>query len=140
MLGPPGGEIRNRRPGETVFPGTANLSWQSNFDRDTVAIDQQGVFTVVVRNSGTEAAGNARLTITLPKGSVSLVQASPLYKQTGETIAFEPRSIAAGKSETFTITFRGEQYGRAYFSAKLTADALGDRPLGAEKYVEVTRR
>ncbi|MBX3400124.1 MAG: DUF11 domain-containing protein [Gemmataceae bacterium] len=125
---------------ETVFPGTANLSWQSNFDRDTVAIDQQGVFTVVVRNSGTEAAGNARLTITLPKGSVSLVQASPLYKQTGETIAFEPRSIPAGKSETFTITFRGEQYGRAYFSAKLTADALGDRPLGAEKYVEVTRR
>jgi uncharacterized repeat protein (TIGR01451 family) len=125
---------------ETVFPGTAVLNWQSNFDRDTVLVDQQGVFTVVVRNSGTESAANARLTITLPKNSVSLVQASPLYKQTGETVTFEPRTIAAGKSETYTITFRGEQFGRAYFNAKLSADALGDRPLGAEKYVEVTRR
>jgi uncharacterized repeat protein (TIGR01451 family) len=125
---------------ETVFPGAAILHWQSSFDRDTVAIDQQGVFTVVVRNSGTEAAANARLSVVLPKGSVSLVQASPLYKQTGDTVSFDPRAIPAGKSETFTITFRGEQYGRAYFTAKLSADALGDRPLGAEKYVEVVRK
>lgn len=125
---------------ETVFQGTAILNWQTSFDRDTVAIDQQGIFTVVVRNSGTETAGNVRLNITLPKGSVSLVQASPNFKQTGEQIAFENRTIAAGKSETFTITFRGEQFGRAYFNAKLSADALGDRPLGAEKYVEIVRR
>lgn len=125
---------------ETVFQGTAALHWQTSFDRDTVAIDRQGVMTIAVRNSGTEAAANVRLNVTLPKGSVSFVQASPTFKQTGDTVTFEALSVPAGKSETFTITFRGEQYGRAYFNAKLSADALGDRPLGAEKYVEIVRK
>lgn len=125
---------------ETVFPGTAVLHWKQTFDRDTVAFEQQGVFTVRVENTGTEAATNVRLSVELPKSLVSLVQVSPANKKDGDKIVFDPRTVAAGKAETYTITFKGEQFGRAYFNAKLSADALGDRPLGAEKYVEVVRK
>ncbi len=132
--------VEDTAKAETVFQGAAVLHWESGFDRDTVALDQQGVFTVRVRNTGSEPATNVRLTVDLPKGLVALVQASPGYKKTGEQVAFEVRTIAAGKAETFTITFKGEERGQAYFTAKLSADALGDRPLGAEKYVDVVRR
>lgn len=125
---------------ETVFQGTAVLHWKQTFDRDTVAFDQQGVFTVRVENTGSEAATNVRLAVELPKNLVSLVQVSPAYKKDGEKVVFDPRTVPAGKAETFTITFRGEQFGRAYFAAKLSADALGDRPLNSEKYVEVVRK
>ncbi len=125
---------------ETVVQGIAVLNWQTSFDRNTVAIDQQGVMSIVVRNSGTEDATDVRLTVTLPKASVSLVQASPENQTNKEILTFSPRTIAAGKSETFTITFKGEQFGRAYFNSKLSAAALDDRPLTTEKYVEIVRK
>ncbi|QEL20345.1 COG1361 family protein [Limnoglobus roseus] len=134
------GRVEDTAKAETVFQGTAILHWNTSFDRDTVAYDQQGVMTIRVSNSGSEPAANVKLSVELPKSLVSVVQVSPAYKKDGEKIIFDTRTVAAGKAETFTITFKGEQFGRAFFNAKLSADALGDKPLGAEKYVEIVRR
>ena len=125
---------------ETVFAGAAVLHWETSFDQPTVGIDRQGIYTVKVTNTGSEAASGARLVVDLPpKGAVSVVEVSPVNKRAGDQITFEPRTIAAGKSEIFSITFKGEQIGKAYFNAKLAAPALGEKPIGAEKYVEITR-
>ncbi len=132
--------VEDTAKAETVFQGVANLHWATSFDRDTVAYDQQGVMTIRVSNTGSEAATNVKLSVELPKNLVSVVQISPAYKKDGDRVVFDSRTVPAGKAETYTITFRGEQFGRAYFNAKLSADALGDRPLGAEKYVEIVRK
>lgn len=136
------GRVEDVSRAETVFQGTAVLHWTQGFDRDTVAYDQQGVLTVRVRNSGSEPAANVKLSVALPKNLIKLVpgQVSPAYKQDGDTILFDARTVAAGKTETFTIPFSGEQFGRAFFDLKLSADVLGDKPLGAAKYVEIVRR
>jgi uncharacterized repeat protein (TIGR01451 family) len=125
---------------ETFFPGSADLHWETRFDNPTVTVDRQGLMTIRVKNTGTDSATNVRLSVEIPKDVVSFVQATPNAKQVGEMVQFDARNIAAGKTEEYTITFRGEQYGRAVFNAKLAADLLGDRPEGAVKYVEVVRK
>lgn len=122
---------------QTVFAGAAALVWEQRFDQPTVNVDRTGMFTVKVTNSGSEAAKQVKLVVTLPE-QVKLVQATPAHQQEGNRITFEPRDIAAGGAESFSITFRGEQTGAAYFQATLTALSLGDRPMTAEKYVQIT--
>jgi uncharacterized repeat protein (TIGR01451 family) len=122
---------------QTVFAGTAALNWETRFEQPTVSIDRTGMFTIKVTNSGSEAAKGAKLTITLPDG-VSFVEASPKQSKNGNTLVFETRDISAGASETFSVTFRGEKTGQAFFTAKL--EAPGSKPLSAEKYVQITSR
>lgn len=123
---------------ETVFQGAAALNWETTFATPTVRMDATGQLTVRVNNTGSEAAANVRVTVDLPK-EVSLVQATPGNKKVGEQVVFEPKTIPAGRSEVFTLTFRAEQVGKAYFGMRLAADALGDKPLGTDKYIEVVR-
>ena len=54
------------------------------------------------------------------------------------TITIPAVTIPAGKSETYTITFRGATPGQATFEASLQSDCLGEKPLRAEKAVTVT--
>ncbi len=124
---------------ETVFQGTPVLNWETSFDRATVGMERQGLMTVKVANSGSESASNVRLVVDLPRGMISLIEASPAYKRTGDQVVFEPLLITAGRAQLFSITFKGEQLGKANFAAKLNADSLGAKPLRAEKYVEIVR-
>ena len=38
----------------------------------------------------------------------------------------------------YTITYEAQQSAQAWFQVKMTADALGDRPMQTEKAVEIT--
>jgi uncharacterized repeat protein (TIGR01451 family) len=127
--------LRDQMTVESVFVGTAALKWETRFESATVTVDKTGMFTVKVTNAGSEVAKNARLAVTLPP-EVSLVQATPAYKQDGQKLVFDSRDVRIGGTEIYSITFRGEKSGQAYFKATLDAD--GTKPMNAEKYVQIT--
>ena len=51
---------------------------------------------------------------------------------------YGPSSIAAYGEAVYTITYEAKQSAQAWFKVKLTADALGDRPLTTEKAISIT--
>ena len=59
-------------------------------------------------------------------------------KRTARRLTFDPRAVRPGSTEVFSITFRGEKAGQAFFNAKLAGESLGDKPMNAEKYVQIT--
>jgi hypothetical protein len=53
-------------------------------------------------------------------------------------VIFGPDAVAPGGERVFTITYRAERAGQAWFRFRMTADSLGDRPVSTEKSVEIT--
>jgi len=127
--------LRDAMEVQTVFAGTAALSWETRFESATVVVDRTGMFTVKATNAGSEVAKNAKLVVTLPP-EVSFVQATPAFKQDGQKLVFEPRDVRIGGTEVYSITFRGEKSGQAFFKATLEAE--GTKPMNAEKYVQIS--
>lgn len=128
--------LRDSMDVDTVFSGTAALNWETRFEQATVGLDRNGMFTVKLTNSGNETSKAAKITVILPDG-VSFVQATPAHKVDGLKVTFDARDVRAGGNEVFSITFRGDKPGSAFFHAKLESD--GAKPLSAEKYVQITR-
>ena len=120
----------------TVFTGTAALVWETKFDTHTVQVDKQGVFTVKVKNNGGEAARNVRVQITVPD-AVTVVQWTPKTQINGTAIAFEPETIPGYGEVTYTLTFQGKKADQAWFTVRMAADCLGDRPMQTEKMAEI---
>ncbi len=132
-------DARGQRAGQelaTVFAGTAVLNWQSKFDPLTVQVGKQGTFTVKVTNSGGEAAKNVRVRIDVPD-AVSVVQVTPKTRIEGNAVVFGAEEIPAYGEKTYTLTFEGKKADQAWFNVRLTADALGDRPMETQKAIEV---
>jgi hypothetical protein len=69
---------------------------------------------------------------------VSFVQSTPQVRADGGKVLFGPEAVAAGGERVYTITYQAERAGQAWFRFRLSADALGDRPLNTEKSVEIT--
>ncbi|MBX9581428.1 MAG: DUF11 domain-containing protein [Gemmataceae bacterium] len=120
----------------TLFQGTAALVWEQVLEPAAVAAGRQGTLTVKVRNNGGEAARNVRVEVDLPDG-VSFVQSTPALRP-DRAAAFPPESVPAGGEKVYTITYRADRGGEAFFRMRLSADALGDRPMTAEKSVSIT--
>lgn len=129
--------LKDTQDVQTLFAGAAAVTWEQKFEPVTVPIDRSGMFTIKVTNNGIEPAKGARVVVTLPS-QVSFVQATPKYVRDGDKVIFELRDVPGGGTEVFSITFRGEQPGQAYFTAKLSGEGFADKPLIAEKYVQIT--
>lgn len=56
----------------------------------------------------------------------------------GNKVVFGPEVVPPGGQREFTITYTAARSGQAWFRFRLSADALGDRPLTTEKSVEIT--
>ena len=123
----------------TAFQGTAVLTWDATAEPVSLGTGQQGLLTVRVRNTGGEAARGVRLRVELP-GEVRFVQASPRNQASANEVAFDGVSIPAYGSEKFTVTYRADRAGQAWFRLKLSAEALGDRPMTKEQSVEISGR
>lgn len=123
---------------ETVFQGAAALHWETTFDQPTVTVDRSGMLTIVVKNTGSEVARNVRVAVAAPK-EVSLIKVSPAHSVKVGKLVFEARDLPPGKVAEYSIQFRGEQPGPAYFEATLNADVLGSDPLRTNKSVEIIR-
>lgn len=123
----------------TAFQGTAVLTWDAKSDQFGVATGASGLLTITVKNSGGEAARGVRLRVELPP-QVRFVQASPRNDAAANEVVFDPVTVPAYGTEKYTLTFRGERAGQAWFRLKLAADAVGDQPLTKELSVEVTNR
>ncbi len=121
----------------TVFQGTAALVWEQAPDPAAVAKGRSGTVTVRVRNTGGEEARNVRLDVDLP-AEVVFVQATPQVRAEAGKVQFGPEAVPAGGERVYTITYRAERAGQAWFRFRLSADALGDRPVTTEKSVEIT--
>jgi len=124
----------------TLFQGSANLVWETTPDPAVLSVGRSGTFTVKVRNNGGEAARNVRVEVEVPV-AVSWTDVKPNVKPTGaanSTFAFGPDTIAAYGEATYTITYEAKQPAQAWFKIKMTADALGDRPMQTEKAIEIT--
>jgi uncharacterized repeat protein (TIGR01451 family) len=128
--------LEKARELRTSFQGTSLLQWHAELDPQ-VSAGQQRVLTVRVENRGGEAAKNVRLRVMLPS-QVTLVQASPRQRASDSLVEFDAVSVPANGEETFTITYRAERAGQAYFTLRLSADSLGEQPLTKEQAVEIT--
>jgi uncharacterized repeat protein (TIGR01451 family) len=120
----------------TVFAGTAALVWETTFNPLTVQVGKQGTFTVKVKNHGGEEARNVRVQIKIPE-EVSGVQATPKTRIENDTVAFGAEAIPGYGEVTYTLTFEGKKADQAWFTVKMTADCLGDKPMTTEKMVNV---
>ena len=133
-------DARNVRSSEelsTTFQGTTALSWETKPDPAALAVGRQGTLTVRVKNGGGEAAANVRVEVELPE-SVKLTQDTPKAVAQGNVLLFPAETIPGYGERVYTITYEAVQNSQAWFKLKLTADALGDRPLATEKAVQIT--
>ncbi len=121
----------------TLFQGTAALVWETVPDPVAIAVDQRGTFSIRVKNNGGEAARNVRIEIELPD-AVGFHQSTPSVNPVGRTIVFPADVIDAYGEKIYTVTYQAKQSAQAWFKVKMTADSLGDRPMTAEKSVEIT--
>ena len=122
----------------TAFQGSASLSWETSVEPATLAVGKQGLLTVRVRNNGGEAAKQVRLRIELPPERTQFIQATPRDSRVAaNVIEFNEVTIPAYGNMTYTITYRAERQGQAWFRLRLQDDSLGDRPLTKEQAVEI---
>ena len=120
-----------------LFEGTAALVWEQTFDTPTPQAGRQGVLTVKVRNNGGEAARNVRVEVELPE-SVGFVQSTPPLRP-DRKLLFPAETVPPNKELVYTLTYKADRADTAAtFRMRLLADALGDRPLTAEKSVSIT--
>ena len=133
-------DSRRQRASEetaTLFQGVASLVWETIPDPAAIAVGRNGTFTVRVKNNGGEPARNVRVEIDLPP-EVTLEQMTPVVRPSGSKVAFAAETVPAYGERTYTITFKGQKSGQAWFRATLHADSLGEQPLKTEKSVEIT--
>ena len=133
-------DARKVRAGDelaTLFQGAAALAWETTPDPVTLAVGRNGTFTVKVKNNGGAEARNVRVEVELP-AEVGMVQTTPTVRAEKGRVVFGPDVIPAYHDATYTITFTARRSAQAWFRARLTADALGDRPMQTEKAVEIT--
>lgn len=122
----------------TAFQGSAVLHMRTVPEPVILSVGRNGLITVQVTNQGTDAAKNVRLRIELPP-QVRFVEGSPKYYQASvNEVAFDAVTVAAGRSETFTVTYRADRAEQASFRIRLSSDSLGDRPLTKDQSVEIT--
>ena len=122
----------------TAFEGSPDLTWDATADPSTTTAGQQGLLTVRVRNTGTEAAKGVRLRVNLPADTAQFVQATPKgNRASANVVSFDEATIPAGGQETYTVTYKVIRAGQAWFVLRLDSDSLGDRPLTKEQVVEV---
>ena len=121
----------------TVFQGTAALVWETVPDPLQVQVGRPGTFSVRVKNNGGESARNVRVELELPD-SVGFKQSTPSVNPVGRAVVFPAETIDPYGEKVFTVTYDARQSAQAWFKVKMTADALGDRPMTTEKAVEIT--
>ncbi|MBA4064455.1 MAG: hypothetical protein C0501_12225 [Isosphaera sp.] len=121
----------------TVFQVAAALDWETVPNPVTLAVGRRGTFTVRVTNTGGEAARNVRVEVELPD-AVALVQTTPTAPAAGNTVTFPAETVAADGEVVYTVSYEAKRPAQAWFRLRLTADALGDRPVQTDKSVEIT--
>ncbi len=133
-------DSRQQRASEkmaTLFEGVASLAWETIPEPAAIAAGRNGTFTVRVKNNGGEPARNVRVEIELPP-EVTLERVTPDVRPSGSKISFPAEVVPAHGERTYTITFKGQKSGQAWFTATMHADALGEEPLKTQKAVEIT--
>jgi len=128
--------LKSQEETATVFQGTASLVWETVPDPASVYVGRQGTFTVRIKNTGSEPAANVRLEVEVPP-DVDVVQATRDVRPVGRKLSFGPETIARQREAVFTVTYKATRSSAAWFRAKLSADALGDKPLSTEKMVDI---
>jgi uncharacterized repeat protein (TIGR01451 family) len=118
---------------KTLFEGAAGLHVDVDLRDAPLAVGGEGDLVVRVTNTGKVAATNVGVRATLP-AQVELSGKPPAgVTVDGRTLTFAPlASLAAGKSETYTIHFKVKEAGAVKFTVEVTAADL-TKPLIEEE-------
>jgi uncharacterized repeat protein (TIGR01451 family) len=118
----------------TDFTGLPALSLEVEDLDDPIAVGATTAYIVVVRNPGTLAATNVRITATLPL-QMELFQAigpGP-QRSMGQRISFDPVNIPAGGEARYRVEVQARRPGDVRFRVELTADQLTAGPVLQEE-------
>lgn len=112
---------------KTKVDGTASLVLEIVDLNDPIEVGAETGYEVRVRNDGSKAAGNVKITCELAKG-VELISANgPTTAATADgKIGFEPLpSLEPGKTVVYRVQVKGKLAGDLRFRAHLSSDANG---------------
>jgi uncharacterized repeat protein (TIGR01451 family) len=120
-LGPP--------PPSSVQFLSADLALVKSASPDTITPGTNVTYTLAVTNYGADPAVNVRVSDPLPSG-LTFVSASPECSATGADVTCAVGSLAAGASQTFTVTasVASSVSGRVTNTATVTADTADPSP------------
>ena len=122
-----------------MFAASADLHWETFAEPSTISVGRTGTFTVRVKNTGGDAARNVVVKMELPAEVRRTITKPKDIKEGGREIIFKAETIPSGATRDYTVEFKAEQAGRAYFNLRLEADTLGDKPMLADKMIVVTQ-
>lgn len=109
----------------TEFVGVAALLLEVVDTDDPVELGAETSYVILVRNQGTLAATNIRLTATVPTqmGVVRVVGPTDNRKD-GQKIVFEPLTLAPGTDGRYQVFVKALEPGDVRFRVEMTADQL----------------
>jgi uncharacterized repeat protein (TIGR01451 family) len=99
-----------------------------------VQVGQNTTYQVVVKNQGSGAAKNVRITATLPQG-LEFVNGSgdSRIAASGKNLSFEPiASLNPGATAKWTVTAKALSPGMMQFELKLMSDELDEAAIESE--------
>ena len=129
--------VRAETSTSTKVDGTASLVVELVDLDDPVEVGTETAYEVRIRNDGSKAAADVKITCELP-ADVELVSAKgPVKHSVGKSqLVFEPvPTLAPGKSVIYRVHVKGSTAGNRRFRAQLTSDTI-TKPL---TYDELTK-
>lgn len=118
----------------TKVDGSASISFEVADLDDPVEVGTQTGYEICIRNDGSKAAQNLKITCDLPKGAELIDTKGPTehFVEKG-ALHFKPvAELAAGSKITYLIRVNGKVAGNLRLRAKLTSNASTD-PLVVEE-------
>ena len=111
--------------------------------RESVPVGRRAAYRVVVKNQGTGAAKNVKVTVVVPDEYANVRGSTPsgsAIKPEGSKLYFPPvKELPAGGSVTFMVEVEGAKAGDARVRAEVLADSL-TKPLSEEQSTKVGER
>jgi uncharacterized repeat protein (TIGR01451 family) len=118
----------------TEFAGVPALSLNVEDSDDPVEVGGVTTYTITVRNPGSTAATNVRVTAQIPV-QMELTRAAGMsdHRRDGPKVAFNPITLEAGSEGRFQIEVKAARPGDVRFKVELTADQLTGGPVQQEE-------
>jgi uncharacterized repeat protein (TIGR01451 family) len=124
---------------KTVFAGVAALSLDVQHNNDPLEVGQSLTFQIAVKNPGTSQARNVRISLETPNQlEISRASGAADHEKVGNTITFNPVSIAPGGTAQFQVEARAVRAGvHVRTQVRLEADQLPSGTVEQEEVVTI---
>lgn len=149
LVQPMGAEIINRASvradrdltaqaeAKTIFQGVAGLTARLS-DEDPVDVGREFAYVLVLKNTGTDAANDVKVTATIPAQLQSTDAQGPIKATLqGNKVIFDPIVLKAGQEVKYLIYVKAVKAGDVRFRVDIEARELTAGPLREEESTTV---